>query len=406
MRPVLTLRRRRCPDCAERVRREAKVCRFCGADLTVATAGDDPVARGAPDRRLLIVGGAATAVALVALLVWLLLPPTTPNTFDNSSAPAATIAAADALPDDPGYPPLPLGETLSWKAETAEDVVERQVGPLTVRIGKVGDGDAIAPIVEVGHGGATVTMTGERVGPSYEHRITAFQNRAGAAPVVMLQSFSGGAHCCNHVQLAGLSNGQLRVVDLGSWDGEQIDTPRDLSGDGVADFVFWDQAFLYAFASYAGSYSVPKVLNVVGGRTVDVSTRPAFRPLFAKEARRSGETCRTAEDGEARNGACPAYLAAAARTGQLALAWTDMLAAYDATSQWAFPTGCAVLETKNGCPEGQAIQYQSYPEALLAFLKRNKYIAPGWRPPEARLPAPAIDLPIDEEAGDEGEPKD
>jgi hypothetical protein len=173
---------------------------------------------------------------------------------------------------------------------------------------------------------------------------------------------------------------------LGSWDGDDIPIPTDISGDGTTDFVMRDNSFLYAFASYASSYAPPKVLNVVGGKIIDVSKHPAFRKLNDKEMNEAGEVCRHGASGDQRNGACAAYVAMAARVGKLNQAWQNMLAGYDARSNWDFPTGCRI-KTNDACPVGLEIQFKSYPESLLYFLKESGYIPMGWQPPESFSPS-------------------
>src|SRR4051794_10420536 len=56
--------RRRCPQCAERVRTEAVVCRYCRAQLPTASAD-----QGFKFRRAEALGGIAAAIACVALVV-------------------------------------------------------------------------------------------------------------------------------------------------------------------------------------------------------------------------------------------------------------------------------------------------------------------------------------------------
>jgi hypothetical protein len=172
----------------------------------------------------------------------------------------------------------------------------------------------------------------------------------------------------------------LKALELGSWDGDEIPLPKDVSRDGIADFIVHDGAFLYAFASYASSIAPPKILNVQGGKVINVSRRAAYRTLFEATMRDAGERCSQGADGDTRNGACPAYVAAAARLGQLEPAWKRMVASYDATTRWDFPTRCKV--SGETCPEGQEISFKSYPEALLDFLKVHGYISQGWKPPE------------------------
>lgn len=380
----MLMRGKVCPRCAERVKTAARVCRYCGHQfpLVAASGGVDlskPYLVPARRSRTGIYALAVAVAVMVALaLGYAMAPragqpqPVGPMIIQREPAPIVGPAASIAEP-------LLPGQEIEWTADTAPPEVTRLVGPYLLRITHKVQDDTVAPLVTLSVGGRSVTMTGEQVGTSYTHRIGVIQNLRGAPPVVMLQSFSGGAHCCNVVQLAGASGGGLKIVDLGSWDGERVGLPADTSGDGVADFVFRDDAFLYAFAPYAMSYAPPRILNVVGGREVDVSDRPAFRSLFAKEAAQAGETCRSGGTGADRNGACASYVAAA-RIGRLEQAWSEMLRSYATDEDWQYPQGCRVASPPE-CPDMQRITYGSYPEALLAFLKERRYVGLDWLPP-------------------------
>ena len=377
-----------CPRCAERVKAAARVCRYCGHEFGIslakpADAEDTTAIHDAKRRRVMMYAAIAAAVLLVVVLVGYLMAPDITESAPEAIA-TKPVRRAEVPVEAPKYPMLAVGEQLEWSAEKYPDEVVRQAGPLTIRIGRKVEDDLIAPVVTITQGDASVTMTGEATSDSYTHRIGAFQNVPGGAPAVLFQSFSGGAHCCNHIQMAEAVGDTLRVVDLGEWDGDEIDLPKDVSGEGVADFVTIDQSFLYTFTAYAMSYAPPRILNVVGGKVVDVSTRPVFAKLFAVEVRHAGEACRTDKDGAVRNGACASYVAAAARIGRLLPAWNDMMASYDATQEWEYPTSCAVGTTP--CPEDQTIRYKGYPEALLAFLKEGGYVPAGWLPTEPAAP--------------------
>ncbi len=394
-----------CPRCAERVKTAARVCRYCGHEFD-GDHGESPndartamktdiVDTGSRRRPYLIGAMVLAAILLVVVIGWAM----SPTIRDDATKPSVTIGRtldASPAPAAPAGPELAVGETLEWSPETAPPETVRQVGTLVVRVTRKVEDDMVAPVVTVSRGDESVVMTGELVGPTYTHRISSIRNLAWAGPVVMLQSFSGGAHCCNRVQLAGLSGGRMKVVDLGSWDGDEMGVPTDLNGDGVADFVERDNAFLYAFAAYAMSYAPPIVLNVTGGRVVDVSRRRGYRRLYLDEMAKAGETCRTAEDGMDRNGACPSYVASAARVGRLDEAWADMIGSYSATEDWEYPTGCT-RRTTGECPEASRLVYKSYPEALLAFLKEHGYVAADWTPSDAPMPdgdgQPGVDRP-------------
>jgi hypothetical protein len=362
------------------VKARALVCRYCGF-VFPAQAGVEPNPKGNFNKAAVAISVAmAVAAAGIAYLA-----------MQSFSGMKRGTVAADAVESRSPiiqterelYERLEAGATMEWTAETALPEIIRSVGPYTVRITKKVADEGIAPLVTVSGRGQAVTLEGFALSPTYTHYISAVRNRTRSAPIVMLQSFSGGAHCCNHVQLAGFSKGLLVRVELGSWDGDSIDPPKDISGDGIADFVLSDDSFLYAFAAYAMSYAPPVVLNVTNGKVVDVSKNPAFRKLYRDAIEDAGRTCRSGEDGMARNGACPAYVASAARLGKLSEAWTHMLSSYDASTGWDFPTACLV-DDSSGCPDKSRVQFKSYPEALLNFLQEQGYVPRGWQPPEAR----------------------
>lgn len=395
-----------CPRCAERVKVAAKVCRFCGHEFAeevptpsggqrvAYSAGAKPIREGWP-RSYIVAAVSVAAVIFVAVLGWAMSPHI--ETPVAASHPIRQRALRAPLPAaKPAGPELAEGETFEWSSDKAPSETVRQVGQLVVRVTRKTDDDMVAPVVTVSRGDESATMIGEMVSSGYTHRVTAVRNIAGAPLVVMLQSFSGGAHCCNHVQLAGLSGGRMKVVDLGSWDGDELPVPGDLNRDGVADFVERDNAFLYTFAAYAMSYAPPTILNVIGGRVVDVSRRQGYRKLYLQEMAKAGETCRTAPDGMDRNGACPSYVASASRVGMLTEAWDDMIRSYSATEDWEYPTGCTIA-AKGECPESSRIVYKSYPEALLAFLKEHDYVASSWSPPTAIEPADAAPFDVSEQ---------
>jgi hypothetical protein len=373
---VLTFGRKRCPQCAEWVRNEALICRYCKSSLTV---GVHQHPRGKWGSKAVIIGSVLTLclAGAVALGMWSAPKPVAKENLSRkpqrSAAPVKAQLAALNLTA------FPIDSGVEWRADSYPSPISWQLGPMVVTASVRRDGELSAPNIEIEAAGTKISMQGEMVSSSYTHRLSAITNRAGTYPVLMLQSFSGGAHCCNSVQVAGLSGGKLKAVNLGAWDGDQIELPKDVSGDGFADYVFYDNSFLYAFAPYAYSYAPPKILNVRNGRAINVSSSRAFRRFFEKTIRETEGLCDPSQDSFTRNGACPAFVAAAARLGKIDQAWSRMVASYDASADWQLPTGCRI-KTRDSCPENLQIQFQSYPDALLSFLKDNGYVAQNWYP--------------------------
>ena len=79
------------------------------------------------------------------------------------------------------------------------------------------------------------------------------------APEVLLDSFTGGAHCCQLTQILRAGAGS-DVRQERNWadPGYRL---RDLDADGKPEFVTADAAFGYQFAAFAFSLSPVKVLD-------------------------------------------------------------------------------------------------------------------------------------------------
>jgi hypothetical protein len=185
---------------------------------------------------------------------------------------------------------------------------------------------------------------------------------------VVFTSYSGGAHCCVEVQVAQPAGKVWKKFDLGNWDGDGIEPPRDVDGDGIADFVFVDNAFLYAFDSYAASWAPPLVMNVTNGKVLNVSTAKRYAALYRADMEKAKPEC-----AKHQNGACAAYVADAARIGRFDEAWTFMLANYDRKSEWTYPARCDGDRVDFRC-KGTEVKPKDYPEALRWFLEDNGYI--------------------------------
>jgi hypothetical protein len=272
-----------------------------------------------------------------------------------------------------------LGTQVIWSFEKNPRPVEYRFGEVTLSVKayreNAGD-DSVAPEVTVSAPGrAPVVMRGAEVWPSAGHHLGVGRlDRAGNL-FVELQSFTGGAHCCNEIKVAVIEPRRIRVVELGAWDGSPGAMPRDVDGDGNVDWVQRDDSFLYTFDAYAFSSAPPQIVNIVDGRVEDVSARPAFRPLFQRELNRVRGACLTRRRADASNSACAAYVAAAARTGQFDAAWARMSRAYNDKHEWEYPTGCRVApDPENGCPDSATIKYGGYLPSLRAFLVDQGYI--------------------------------
>lgn len=92
-------------------------------------------------------------------------------------------------------------------------------------------------------------------------------------PVVVVDLFSGGAHCCWSSVFVRFTDAAPGYALLAHTWGNGGYALRQLDGDGVVDFRADDDRFAYRFAPYVASYRPPRVFNYRGGRLVDVTRR-------------------------------------------------------------------------------------------------------------------------------------
>ena len=92
---------------------------------------------------------------------------------------------------------------------------------------------------------------------------------ADGEPEVLVDTFTGGAHCCALTEILRFDATTYAPAET-SWGNIGYDL-KDLDGDGRPEFITADDAFSYAFASYAGSFHPPLVLDY------DVTAKGSFR---------------------------------------------------------------------------------------------------------------------------------
>lgn len=197
-----------------------------------------------------------------------------------------------------------------------------------------------------------------------------------AAPSVILTSYTGGAHCCTVIQVVRPINGKLTLIDVDTWDGDVPDTfPTDEDDDGTVDFVTSDPAFNYQFSSYAGSFGPPKIINIVGDQSVDVSAKPAFRDLYEDFSRRARGACVDPYNHEPA-GACAGYVASEVRLGRGDEAMRFVMSRDLSPTMGAWPDACNVPLKEGPCPAAQTRSFHSFGAALAWFLGENGYLRP------------------------------
>lgn len=309
-------------------------------------------------------------VGLVALLIIVNVARGSPGPRTDAPRPPTPVHQPTAQADTHD-----LDHWIEWSAEDGPQnyrVAGYQIAAST----GFRDGQSVARLTLTDADGLTTTLLGNEssFGPSIAFAVVQL-DASNPLHQIIVSSYSGGAHCCTSITVLEPRNGHWLSHDLGSWDGDRPALPRDLDEDGIKEFQFVDQAFLYAFASYADSWSPPLFKRLIDGRLTDVSLATAFRPHFQRYAATSREACLVGS-----NGACAAYVAAAARTGNLDTAWTTMIGAYDQASDWSLPTACR-LRTSGDCQTDARLEFATFPEALQWFLGEQGYMPASYVPP-------------------------
>lgn len=131
-------------------------------------------------------------------------------------------------------------------------------------------------------------------------------NRADADPAVFVAGYTGGAHCCATLQIVSLVDGRPVVATLPRRDGDPMsELPADIDGDGTVELLWSDPSLLHVFASYAESWSVPRIYAIRDGKAVDVSREPRFGAIYRAFNDKTLKACRTQDHG--RKASCAAY---------------------------------------------------------------------------------------------------
>lgn len=183
-------------------------------------------------------------------------------------------------------------------------------------------------------------------------------------PEVIISTYSGGAHCCTNFVIYTWQKNQFietEKSDLNSGGGEF----KDLNGDGKIEFLTGDNAFLYLFSSYAGSFPPSLILSFNNGKFKNV-TRQYSQELKSTAWQMYQAFLESKKEGYEVNGILAGYVAEKILLGEYEAGWKFMLANYDRTSDWG-------LEIYRG--EKVIGKYPNFPTALKAFLIKEGYLS-------------------------------
>jgi len=252
-----------------------------------------------------------------------LVGPPSPATSDESGVQtrvaqgvAATLAALPTAtqppptptqpvvpPADTPVPPQPTSTPVPPQAATLTPMPlpptyvveeERVLGRYTVQLWRNTAADAWSfdNIATISAGGQTLVQVEMA---SALGDLTGTDVTGEGHPDVIVETFTGGAHCCF----------STLVYDLGPTLTRVLETPQsncggrfeDLDGDSVFEFVTCDDLFAYAYCPYAASPAVQVILQYDPGQGY-VPASPRFADLYAEAVSRHIQAAEAAKPGE------------------------------------------------------------------------------------------------------------
>lgn len=143
--------------------------------------------------------------------------------------------------------------------------------------------------------------------------VGAFSIDRDGTPSIVLQNYTGGAHCCMEVVSLYLGI-EWREEELALVDGGTIH-PTDYDADGLLEFVIPDGRFFYTFDAYAFSTVPSLVIATQGGQYLDMTGSGAYEDFLSKEFYDFMSVCLDDSGELGTNSGCASLLAVAARMG-------------------------------------------------------------------------------------------
>lgn len=181
---------------------------------------------------------------------------------------------------------------------------------------------------------------------------------------VIINTYSGGAHCCTNFIIYTWLNDKFIKTETGFLNGGG-GSFEDLNRDGKYEFLTNNNAFLYQFSSYVGSFPPSLIYTFNQGQLIEVtknySEELRARLIDMEQALQSAQ-----KDGYEINGILAGYVAQKILLGEYQEGWRFMLKSYDKSSDWGL-----FEYDENG---NVTYQYPDFPTALRAFLIKQGYL--------------------------------
>ncbi len=271
------------------------------------------------------------------------------------------------------------GRFVQWPVTTRSGEIDAPGLRVAVRLMNCGDGRPVGEACGAGDHYMTLTTAAPGAAPARVEGWAGLRWFVGIGALrpgdrragVILVTDGGGSGGCVEITVATPVDGGFRTTRIGRpgsyglcrVEPEKLRWPRDLTGHGRGELVVADDRFDCAFTSCAATWTPPRVLALTDNGGEDVSADPALKPLYRADMARARAACerRTLEPA----GACAAYVADAARAGDLPRAW----AVVDAQLR----RGCRV-RSPDDCPSDARLP-GGFRADLERLLRRAGYLS-------------------------------
>ncbi len=172
-------------------------------------------------------------------------------------------------------------------------------------------------------------------------------------PEVLLNLYSGGAHCCYSTRIYSFVGGAPPYVSILHEWGNAGYRLEDLDADKKLEFVTGDDRFDTAFTSHAASRRPPQVWRYADGRLVNVTrSYPALIEKDAAECWKAFEELSPKDPtGDQVRGLLAAYLADQYLLGRASEGWNRLIGAYRKPDRKKFFAQLTAFLQKSGYNE-------------------------------------------------------
>lgn len=194
----------------------------------------------------------------------------TPATVTRTPVPTvATLSPPTPIPTAPSLPPLPSDYVVDREATIGSHLVQvwRPSSP---------DSPSFEQIT-------TISLNGQmlaQVGSSAEVDLSGRDVTGEGNPDLVIQTFSGGAHCCFSTVIYDLGATLRKVLE--TRPSNCGGTLEDLDGDGSMEVVICDDLFAYTYCPFASS-PMPRVILKYRAGAGYVPASPDFAALYAED---------------------------------------------------------------------------------------------------------------------------